>query len=238
MSSEILKSKKTTWFLRSIPALLLCSFVVFLSSCIWNKPDSKQEQNDTLEPQKSDVTPPNQLSDLSSFDLSSLVVGTLNDIRFEQLEWTSLTVKYWLFNPDRSYSPGRVITISDRETIQKLNHSFATETVRAVSYATDPRFILTLTNGQQWDINMPHPNRISCSQTDNNMNACTIVLGDIQFYERLREICFEHEKTITPDVIIENIVLCNGGIRNDIIEKKVPYSPTASLSPANDPQEQ
>ena len=235
MSSEILKSKKAAWFLKAICAIIFFVFIISLYSCNLNKSVLKQKQDDMveLETPQPNIPQPNRM-----FNLDFLIVGTLNDIRLEQLEWTSLTVKYWLFNPDKSYSPGRVITISDREAIQKLNYSFATKSVSAMSVANHPRFVLTLTNGQQWSIDMPHPNRIYCCQTDNNKNACVIILSNTQFYERLREICFEHEKTITPDAIIDNVVLCDGGIRNDIIENKVPYSPTASLSPANDPQEQ
>jgi len=221
MSSTDGKNKNVVTFSRVLIVVVLLAVTVFSFSCIKGKIGHKQEQNHLLE------TP---LPDFSESPESELLVnllmgGTLTDIQFEELEWASLTVKYWLFNPDRSYSPGRVITISDKETIKKLNRSFATESETAVWYATDPRLRLTLPNGQQWDMDMSHPNRISCSQTDNNKNACVVALKDTRFYEELREICFEHEKTITPNVVIDNIVLCNGGLGHDIMEIKKPYSP-------------
>ena len=222
MSSSTKKCSVFAQFLRITVVIILCATICLLYSCVTNRSDQKPEQSEVTETTIPVSPKPNRM-----FNLDFLIVGTLNDIRFEELEWASLTVEYWLFNPDRSYSPGRVITISDKETIKELNHSFATKSVEAVSYATEPRLQLTLSNGQQWNIDLRHPNRIACCQTDNTKNACVIFLNDTLFYEKLRNICFEHEKTVTPDVIIDNIVLCNGGIRNDIIEMIVPYSSDA-----------
>jgi hypothetical protein len=225
MSSSIPKCNLLALFLKITVAVFFCVITLSLHSCAANRSGQNLEQNDVTENDvaetaNSDSPKPNRM-----INLDFLIVGTLNDIRLEKLEWASLTVKYWLFNSDRSYSPGRVITISDMETIRELNHSFATKSVAASIMANQPRFVLTLTNGQQWSLDMSFPNWISCCQIDNTKNSCYITLSNTQFYEKLREICFEHEKTITPDVIIENIVLCNGGIGNEIIETKVPYSP-------------
>ena len=142
----------------------------------------------------------------------------------ETQDWDSLKVGYWLVNPDNSYTL-REITITDRETIKDIQKLFSSKSVDGSYTANQPRLVLTLSDGTQWDIDMPQPNRLQVCQAKNKKISYSVKMNDANFSTKVREICLENEKTLSPNVVIDNIMLCNGGINNDIIETTKPYSP-------------
>ena len=75
--------------------------------------------------------------------------------------------------------------------------------------------LLTMNDGEQWDVNFLYPNYIGFCNVKNNKLSYSIILTDMQFYDALRKQCLSNELKFTPNAKMENIRLCTGGISKD-----------------------
>jgi hypothetical protein len=146
---------------------------------------------------------------------------------FGEYDWKSLNVRYWIISHEEKYIE-RQFVISDALTMTTLRKAFGTPNSRLKSVAGRKIMLLTIRDGQQWDVNFVFPTYIGFCNSQNNKLSYAITLSDTTFYDTLRQQCLSHEMEFTPNVKIENIKLGTGVISRD---PKVPPETVLPLIP-------
>ena len=134
------------------------------------------------------------------------ILGPWDQPRFENKDWSSLTVEYRLVQEyNKEISREVVISGNDLAELKKL---FSTKESVGVSTPCPGFLSLELSNGQRWKIQFGTTNLLRFCLGSNNYYAYAVTLDSTKFYERLRNYCLNSEQKFTPHARIENISIC------------------------------
>ena len=128
---------------------------------------------------------------------------------FQKKDWVELEIHYSLIKSNHELV-GRTMTISG-DPLKLLNDSFHPKDIRGMSVGSSATSVLTMGNGERWLFEFGSPDRIYFCLKTNQSRSYVADMADKTVYDTLRKLCYEHEKTLTPDVRIENICMCIGG---------------------------
>ena len=142
--------------------------------------------------------------------------------KLDEQPWKGLTIGYWLINENKK-SIKREFVLDEKEA-RYLSSLFSIKEIRGMSVANQERFLVTLDDGAEWQMDMRQPNKVLYCSKENNYYAYLARLSNTDFYDGLRLLCLQHEQTLTPSATVDNIRLCNGGINNDIVETVLPLN--------------
>lgn len=147
------------------------------------------------------------------------ILGPFNKPYFEKKNWSHLSVQYYI--KIQNGEVARTIAI-EGVCLDDLKQEFLTKSSRGVSVPNPGYLLLTLSNGETWKINFSIPQRLNFCRLDDNYYSYRVELRNINFYNKLREKCYNNELADIPDIKLENISICTGGL-GTIKEHTKPY---------------
>lgn len=144
------------------------------------------------------------------------VLGPRDHPYFEKKKWENLEVHYTLFySKDKDIQ--RTLTIS-QEDLESLKNFFQTEKSEGLSIThASSDMILTLEKGEKWRMRFSSPQKLWICKDDDTYYTYEVILSNPQFFKQLKERCRQHEEQFTLFVKLENIKLCRGYTKEELL---------------------
>ncbi|GHT32385.1 hypothetical protein FACS1894214_4240 [Planctomycetales bacterium] len=144
--------------------------------------------------------------------------GPTGHPKFEMKNWKELNIKYWVVtnttNAAKWEETERTLHISGTD-IDGLRKVFITKSSKGTAQGSVRPWVLKIDTNDEWCFELVSPDSLFFCNVSNVERAYFVKTSSTDFYEQLKEVCFQNEKRMTPDILIDNIRICRrfGGNR-------------------------
>ena len=135
------------------------------------------------------------------------ILGPTDKPDFKAMKWQEVKVRYSVLVKGKSRRIPRTFTISDADVLSKLHNLLLINEVSPNNTGAGDQIRITMADGHIWRGGVTFEDQIRLCKSEDNYYSYILTLSDYRFYDALRQLCLEHEKTITPTARIENIIL-------------------------------
>ena len=135
------------------------------------------------------------------------ILGPTDKPDFSAMEWTRMEIDYWVPRKDGPDRLGwhRHLTVSDVNVLLSLRELFVIDEVKPSSVGALEMLSVTMADGETWQGNFSWRTEFNICKTRDKYYSYYLKLSDTGFYDRIKQLCFEHEQMTDPTVTIEDI---------------------------------
>ena len=150
--------------------------------------------------------------------------GPIDSKKFERFVWNELEITYWVVtNTDdfKKWEETERKLVINGSDIEKLRKIFKTDTCKGSALGSVRPWNLHLDDGKQWYMELAGPNACFFCNMSNTDIAYFVKLKNTDFFQELKNLCYENEKFLTPDIDFDNIRICRRFGRNTSPQEKI-----------------
>ena len=121
--------------------------------------------------------------------------------------WNQIQVTYWIYTKDSKKAIERNFTLSNQAIIEELKGALIPVETSGLSIGTDRQLIFKNDSDETWHGSFCFADTLYLSLSADAGRSYKFVLGDISFYNQIRQLCAANERKIHPEATVEHIKL-------------------------------
>ena len=122
-------------------------------------------------------------------------------------DWNQIEVTYWVYTKDSKKSVERNFTVSNQAVIQQLKGTLTPIDTSGLSIGTGRQLIFKNGSDETWHGDVVFEDALYLSLSADAGRSYKFVLGDISFYNQIRQLCAANERKTHPEATAKHIKL-------------------------------